>query len=806
MASQLIFTENASSPDTPTSGKLKLYAKTDGFLYFRNDAGTETLISGSAGITALTGDVSATGPGSVPATVNLVGGQTAANVAAATILANAATNANTPNAIVRRDASGNFSAGTITANLSGNATNFTGSLSGDVTGTQSATVISAATVTGKLLTGFVSGAGTVSAADSILTAINKLDGNDGLRVLKAGDTMTGILVMDNQQAIRFREDSSNGTEFVGIRAPASLAASYTLQLPLAQASLAGQALVNDGSGNLSWASASLSGFTTDDLPEGVTNLYFTDERAQDAVGNILTDTSKIDFTYNDGAPSISATIVPLSIDNGDISTSAAIAYSKLALSNSIVNADINTSAAIAYSKLNLTGSIVNADMNAAAAIAYSKLNLSNSIVNADVNPSAAIAYSKLNLLASIVDADIAGAAAISLTKLAVLTANRAVVTNGSGVLSVSAVTSTEVGYLAGVTSAIQTQLNGKQATGNYITNLTGDVVANGPGSVTATIQPGVIDNAKVSATAAIAYSKLNLSNSIVNADINASAAIVYSKLSLANSIVNADINTAAAIAYSKLNLTGSIVNADVNASAAIVYSKLSLTNSIVNADINASAAIAYSKLNLTGSIVNADVNAAAAIAGTKISPDWGSQNTTTTGTSTASRFLATGTGGNGYVEIPNQSSAPGTPTSAGRIYFDNSNRLSWKGTNGFVRTFDGTANTADRIYTLPDSAGTIKLQITSQSISTNTALTDSLADLILYISTAAARTITLPNPANNTNRRIIFKDVTGTMETNNVTIARFGSEKIENLAASKVIAANYGAYTLISDGTDWWSL
>ncbi len=45
-----------------------------------------------------------------------------------------------------------------------------------------------------------------------------------------------------------------------------------------------------------------------------------------------------------------------------------------------------------------------------------------------------------------------------------LTASRALVSNGSGKVAVSAVTSTELGYLDGVTSAIQTQLNGKQAT------------------------------------------------------------------------------------------------------------------------------------------------------------------------------------------------------------------------------------------------------------------------------------------------------------------------------------------------------
>jgi hypothetical protein len=64
---------------------------------------------------------------------------------------------------------------------------------GDVTGTQSATAISAATVTGKALTGYVSGAGTLSATDSILTAINKLNGNDALKATLASPTFTGTV-------------------------------------------------------------------------------------------------------------------------------------------------------------------------------------------------------------------------------------------------------------------------------------------------------------------------------------------------------------------------------------------------------------------------------------------------------------------------------------------------------------------------------------------------------------------------------------------------------------------------------------
>lgn len=61
-----------------------------------------------------------------------------------------------------------------------------------------------------------------------------------------------------------------------------------------------------------------------------------------------------------------------------------------------------------------------------------------------------------------------------------------------------------------------------------------------------------------------------------------------------------------------------------------------------------------------------------------------------------------------YLEIPEQAK-PATPTNAIRLYADTSNRFSWVGENGYVRTFDGTSNTADRIYTLPDVAGTVTL-------------------------------------------------------------------------------------------------
>lgn len=81
----------------------------------------------------------------------------------------------------------------VTAAVSGGTTtNFTGSLAGEVTGTQSATVVGNAAVIGKVLTGYTSGAGTVTATDNILQAVQKINGNDVLKAPLASPTLTGI--------------------------------------------------------------------------------------------------------------------------------------------------------------------------------------------------------------------------------------------------------------------------------------------------------------------------------------------------------------------------------------------------------------------------------------------------------------------------------------------------------------------------------------------------------------------------------------------------------------------------------------
>jgi len=105
------------------------------------------------------------------------------------------------------------------------------------------------------------------------------------------------------------------------------------------------------------------------------------------------------------------------------------------LTNKTINAANNTITGITSAMIT-DGTIVNGDISASAAIAYSKLALTGAIVSGDIAND------------TIVDGDINTAAAIAWTKIA----------------PSSTVSATELGYLDGVTSAIQTQIDSKLAT------------------------------------------------------------------------------------------------------------------------------------------------------------------------------------------------------------------------------------------------------------------------------------------------------------------------------------------------------
>lgn len=68
--------------------------------------------------------------------------------------------------------------------------------------------------------------------------------------------------------------------------------------------------------------------------------------------------------------------------------------------------------------------------------------------------------------------------------------------------------------------------------------------------------------------------------------------------------------------------------------------------------------------------------------------------------------------------------------------------------------------------------------------------------------TGGAISLNLPAPAHGIEYHV--KDPVGTWGTNNLTLVRFGSEKIENVAANRVFAADFGSFRVYTDGTDWF--
>ncbi len=71
------------------------------------------------------------------------------------------------------------------------------------------------------------------------------------------NTTTVNLIIDNQKEVRFRETTANGTNYIGLKAPASVSADLTFTLPATDGTN-GQALVTNGSGVLSFTTISTS--------------------------------------------------------------------------------------------------------------------------------------------------------------------------------------------------------------------------------------------------------------------------------------------------------------------------------------------------------------------------------------------------------------------------------------------------------------------------------------------------------------------------------------------------------------------
>lgn len=90
-------------------------------------------------------------------------------------------------------------------------------------------------------------------------------------------------------------------------------------------------------------------------------------------------------------------------------------------------------------------------------------------------------------------------------------------------------------------------------------------------------------------------------------------------------------------------------------------------------------------------------------------------------------------------------------------------------------------------------------------ISTINSNTTAVAGTTYLVDTSGgAFNLTLPTPT--ANAFVTVKDKTGNFQTNNLSVLQHASEQIEGLAATDVLATNWGSTTYVADGTNWYKL
>ncbi len=388
------------------------------------------------------------------------------------------------------------------------------------------------------------------------------------------------------------------------------------------------------------------------------------------------------------------------------------------------------------------------------------------------------------------------------------TASRAAIFDSSGHLVADPlVSTTELEYLDGVTSNIQTQLNNKLGSEGTSTD---NALIRWDGSSGNSLQDSafsVSDAGAMSGTGSIAVDNLKLDgNTLSSTDTNGDINLTpdgTGKVRPANLQVTS-LTTGVAHVDADGDITSSnIVNADVDAAAAIDYSKLNLTGSIVNADVAGAAAIARSKI-ATGTadrlVVNANgtgalSDAAAITASRALISDANGIPTHSAVTSTTLAFLDATSSVQTQLDAK---IAKSTFTTKGDILATTAasspTRLA-VGSDGQFLKADSAQATG-----LAWASATNNLTVVSKTANYTVTTSDDVI-LVNANSGGASFTLTLFAASGNSGKKIqVIRTDNDLAKT--VTIDGNASETI-NGATTILLHTQYESYTIVCDGSNW---
>lgn len=336
--------------------------------------------------------------------------------------------------------------------------------------------------------------------------------------------------------------------------------------------------------------------------------------------------------------------------------------------------------------------------------------------------------------------------------------------------------------------------NSKQTSGNYITALTGDLSASGPGSAVATLATvnGNVGTFGTSAmSVAVTVNAKGLTTAIGSTPIQIAESQVTNLLSdLASKQPSGNYITA---------LTG-----DVSASGpGSSVSTLSTVNSNVGTFGTASSSVAITvnakglvtavgstPIQIAESQVTNLLSDLASKQGSITIGAIGSQTPNATALALSNNVLSIQSAdpsNPGVINNTTQTLGSGTKTITGNTLIANN--------TSSVATIGGTLSTA--IHTINGG-----LNGTTRTASANLILDTTTTDRFVFLSANRAITVTLP--AITCGRDLWLKDISGTISTNNVLLTQTASAKIEGISTGRTLRTNYGAWHVVSDCTNWW--